>query len=86
MTLTELANALAAIGIRPGVLALGGHADYSWCIEQAPGGIWEVYWYERGTKNGLVQMDTESDAFFQLLGRLAYSQLLAGAIGPNSAE
>lgn len=43
--------------------------------------MWEVYWYERGTKNQLVRLTTESDACFQLLGRLTYSQLLAGAIG-----
>lgn len=80
MNLAELARVLAAIGISPQVLALGGHADYSWCVEQTPDGAWEVYWYERGNKSGLVQLRTESDACFQLLGRLAYSQLLAGAI------
>ena len=83
MNLTELARALALIGIAPEVLALGGHADYSWCVEQASHGAWEVYWYERGNKNGLVRLASESDACFQLLGRLSYSQLLAGAIGPT---
>lgn len=80
MNLTELARVLTAIGIAPEVLALGGHADYSWCIEQSDDGLWEVYWYERGTKNGLVRLANESDACFQLVGRLSYSQLLAGAI------
>lgn len=84
MNLAELAKVLELIGVPPAILALGGHADYSWCIEQDPDGIWAVYWYERGTKNGLVQLNTESDACFQLLGRLAYSQLLAGFVGPNS--
>jgi hypothetical protein len=42
-----------------------------------------VYWYERGNKNGLVRLASESDACFQLLGRLSYSQLLAGTIGPK---
>lgn len=83
MNLTELARVLAAIGIAPEVLALGGRADYSWCVEQTSDGAWEVYWYERGSKNGLVRLTTESDACFQLLGRLSYSQLLAGAIGPK---
>lgn len=82
MNLTELARVLTTIGIAPAVLALGGHADYSWCVEQSEDGAWEVYWYERGTKNGLVRLTTESDACFQLLGRLAYSQLLSGTIGP----
>ena len=80
MNLTELARVLDAIGISPQVLALGGRADYSWCVEQTSDAIWEVFWYERGNKNQLAQLRSESDACFQLLGRLAYSQLLAGAI------
>jgi hypothetical protein len=83
VNVTELARTLALIGIGPEVLALGGQADYSWCVEQATDGAWEVYWYERGNKNGLIRLTSESDACFQLLGRLSYSQLLAGAIGPK---
>jgi hypothetical protein len=83
VNVTDLERALAAIGIAREVLALGGHADYSWCVEQSGDGAWEVYWLERGSKNELVRLNTESDACFQLLGRLAYSQLLAGAIGPS---
>jgi len=83
VNLNELAKLLATIGIAPEVLALGGRADYSWCVEETSDGAWEVYWYERGNKNGLVRLDTESEACFQLLGRLSYSQLLAGAIGPR---
>lgn len=82
MNLTELARVLETFGVSPQVLALGGHADYSWCVEQAPDGRWEVYWLERGNKNSLVRLDTEADACHQLLGRLCYSQLLAGAIRP----
>lgn len=82
MNLDELARVLEAIGVPSQVLALGGHADYSWCVEQAPDGVWEVYWLERGNKNGLVRLPTQTDACYQLLGRLAYSQLLAGAIRP----
>ncbi|MHA3023187.1 hypothetical protein ACXPWS_23355 [Mycobacterium sp. BMJ-28] len=83
MNLTELAKVLATIGIAPEVLALGGHADYSWCVEQSRDGAWEIYWYERGNKNNLVRLATESDACIQLLGRLAYSQLLADVIRPR---
>lgn len=83
MNMTELAQVLGTIGISREVLALGGHADYSWCLEQSTDGMWEVFWYERGNKNGLIRLPSESDACFQLLGRLSYSQLLAGAIGPT---
>lgn len=80
MNVNELGRTLEKIGISKQVLALGGRAEYSWCVEPSPDGMWEVYWYERGNKEGLVRLATESDACFQLLGRLAYSQLLAGAI------
>jgi hypothetical protein len=82
VNLTELARALTDIGIAPTTVALGGRADYAWCVEQSPeDGIWEVFWYERGNKNNLVRLSSEAEACFQLLGRLAYSQLLAGTIG-----
>jgi hypothetical protein len=51
----EPGRMLAIIGIAPEVLALGGRADYSWCVEEISDGAWEVYWYERGNKNGLVR-------------------------------
>ena len=83
MNLVELADALERIGISPEVVALGGHAEYCWCVEQAQDGAWEVFWRERGNKNNLVRLPTEEAACLQLLGRLTYSQLLAGAIhGP----
>lgn len=47
MNLTELARVLATIGIASEVLALGGRADNSWCVEQSSDGAWEVFWYER---------------------------------------
>jgi hypothetical protein len=68
VNLTELARVLAAIGIAPEILALGGHADYSWCVEQSLDGAWEVYWYERGNKNGLVPLPTESRCVFPIVG------------------
>ncbi|MFD9829051.1 hypothetical protein ACFWXB_16385 [Tsukamurella tyrosinosolvens] len=80
MNLDELARALATIEVDQRVIALGGHADNCWCIEQTSDGAWEVYWSERGGKHGLVRLDTESAACTQLFGRLAYSQLIAGAV------
>lgn len=81
MNLAELDRALAAIGVSTQLVALGGRADLAWCVESARDGTWEVFWYERGNKTGLVCLNTEHEACFQLLGRLTYSQLLAGAIG-----
>jgi hypothetical protein len=81
MNLTELARALDLIGMPARVLALGGQAENSWCVNEAADGAWEVFWMERGNKIDLVRLPTESAACFQLLGRLAYTQLAAGAIG-----
>lgn len=83
MNLVELGKALDLTGMPARVISLGGHADNSWCVEQATDGMWEVFWMERGDKVGLVRLAAEGDACFQLLGRLAYTQLAAGAIGPS---
>lgn len=83
MNLTELAGALDRIGVSRQVVALGGSAEYAWCVEQAGDGAWEVFWLERGNKNNLVRLPSEEVACWYLLGRLTYSQLLANAIhGP----
>ncbi|WP_138158211.1 hypothetical protein [Mycolicibacterium neoaurum] len=81
MNLTELRKALAAIGVPSPLVALGRHADLARCVERSDEGQWEVFSYKRGNKNSLACLNTESEACYQLLGRLAYSQLLAGAIG-----
>lgn len=86
MNLNELARALDKIGIAPDVLALGGRAELCWCVAQSDDGRWETYWYERGSKNGRAQFESESDACFQLLGRLTYSQLLAGALAVDRRD
>ena len=81
MDLVELAKALDLIGTPAGVLSLGGQAENSWCIDRAADGTWQVFWMERGSKIDLVSLRTESDACFQLLGRLAHTQIASRAIG-----
>ena len=81
MNLVELAKALDLIGIPAGVLSLGGQAENSWCVDRAADGTWLVFWMERGSKIDLVSVRTESDACFQLLGRLAYTQIASRAVG-----
>lgn len=54
MNLNELAKPIALIGIAPEVLALGGRADHSWCVERSSPDAWEVYWYERGSKKTVL--------------------------------
>lgn len=76
-----MAKALALICIPAGVLSLGGRAENSWCIDLAADGTWQVFWMERGGKIDLVSLRTESDACFQLLGRLAYTQIASRVVG-----
>ncbi len=86
MNLAELAKALGIIGMPTRVISLGGAAENSWCVVQASDDTWEVFWLERGNKIDLVSLRTESDACFQLLGRLAYTQIAAGAIGKTLTD
>ena len=81
MNLVELAKAVDLIGIPAGVLSLGERAENSWCIDRAADGTWQVFWMERGSKIDFVSLRTESDACFQLLGRLAYTQIAGRAVG-----
>jgi hypothetical protein len=74
----ELESAVAAIGVPARLVAAGGRAQFSWSVEQAEDGAWEVYWLERGDKNDLERFTTEHQACAYLLGRLTYSQILAG--------
>ncbi|QUQ69780.1 hypothetical protein [Kutzneria sp. CA-103260] len=78
MNIEELESAVAAIGIPARMVAAGGHAQFSWSVEQAEDGAWEVYWLERGDKNDLERFADENQACTYLLGRLTYSQILAG--------
>jgi hypothetical protein len=81
MNLAEPAKALDAIAMPTRVISLGAPAENSWCVVQASDGTWEVFWMERGNKIDLVSLETESAACFQLLGRLAYTQIAGRVIG-----
>jgi hypothetical protein len=74
----ELKEAAAEIGIENTLVAIRGYAEYAWCVVQAGDGAWEVFWGERGNKNELERFSSEHQACCYLLGRLTYSQILAG--------
>lgn len=86
MNIAELGKALREIGIPDRLLAIGGRAEYSWCVEPSSDGTWEVYWYERGNKNDLTRLRDESQACYYLLGRLTYSRLLGGTLVAREAD
>ncbi|WP_156754614.1 hypothetical protein [Actinokineospora pegani] len=82
MNLQALGTALDSIGIEPRVVALGSRDEQCWCVHAAGDGAgWVVYWMERGQRNHLVALPDESSACEYLLGKLAYSQLIAGRLG-----
>jgi hypothetical protein len=78
VNLQELASAAKLIGIPEEILVVGGHAQFCWCVEQVEDGSWEVYWLERGDKGDLERFANENQACTYMLGRLAYTQVLAG--------
>lgn len=80
MNLQGLGTALDDIGIEPLVVALGSRDEQCWCIHGTPEGPWQVYWMERGQKNHLVELPDENAACELLLGKLTYSQLIAGKL------
>lgn len=78
MNLRALGTALESLGIDAGVVALGARDERCWCVLPDADGVWEVYWLERGQKNHLVRLPTEDAACELLLGKLAYSEMVAG--------
>lgn len=78
MNADELASAIREIGIPDRTVAIGGWAENAWCVAPDEDGVWEVYWRERGGKIELERFASEEQACTYMLGRLTYSQILAG--------
>lgn len=93
---------LTAIGVPHEVVSVGREADNTWCLlrtEQVmPGEVgddaadtvvvaWEVFWREQGNRYDWASFSNEQVACHYLFGRLAWSQVVRGAVGllPESA-
>ena len=62
MTVVELARELARSGVPASAYCLtGGLPNEAYTIEQA-GGVWRVYYSERGCRTGLQMFASEADA------------------------
>lgn len=64
MTLSELRDLLACRNVKPEAVCFGSvgvEQTESYCIERV-GGVWEVYYYERGEKGGLACFADEDRA------------------------
>lgn len=82
----ELKSAIAEIGISDRLVAVEGYAEYAWCVVEGEDGAWEVFWGERGNKGDLETFSSEHQACSYLLGRLTYSQILAGLSWGDAAR
>lgn len=78
MNASELAASLPLLGIPDRMVVAGGSAEFAVCVDEAEDSCWEIYYLERGQKNDLMRFSSEQQACCYLLGRLSYSQILAG--------
>ena len=62
--------------------ALPEGAERIWCVVSGPDG-WDVYWAEDGARWSWTRFDEESSACLHLFGRLAWTQMLRGALGTD---
>jgi hypothetical protein len=81
---------LEALGLPPPTVlvaarddgALPEGADRIWCVVSGPEG-WDVYWVEDGGRWSWTRFDEESSACLHLFGRLAWTQMMRGALTPG---
>jgi hypothetical protein len=59
--------------------AIPDDADRTWCVVSGPEG-WDVYWAEDGERWSWTRFEEESSACFHLFGRLAWTQMMRGAL------
>ena len=84
-----------ALGVPEGLVSVGEEVDGTWCVVPAPldelgmptveGEPWEVFWREHGDRFDWVRFTDERTACWYLLGRLAHSQLLRGALAVRAS-
>lgn len=80
----ELVAWLTAIGLSDTV-AVGTETERTWCLRPVPGDDgWEVFWCEHGGRFAWTRFDDEFAACVHLFGRLAWAQVVRGALVPSS--
>ncbi|MBM7770081.1 hypothetical protein JOD54_000285 [Actinokineospora baliensis] len=82
MNTESIVGLLASIGMPADVVSIGEEADNTWCLLHHPEhGSWEVFWREQGNRYDWASFNNEQVACHYLFGRLAWSQVVRGAIG-----
>jgi len=79
---------LVAVGVPAEVVSIGAEADNAWCLVRddpvmtGDGAVgWEVFWREQGNRYDWARFDNEQVACHYLFGRLAWAQVVRGAVG-----
>ena len=72
MNVKELERILKELNVPEDLysLCLGGLPNEKLCLASLPDGQWEVYYSERGCKNGLKKFETEAAACEYMLKKL----------------
>ncbi|MDV6012941.1 hypothetical protein [Haloechinothrix sp. LS1_15] len=96
MNCESIGRWLAEIGVPGEVVSIGAEADNRWCLlrtehhrgqqghaEADPPVAWEVFWREQGNRYDWARFTSEQVACHYLFGRLAWAQVVRGAIGPR---
>lgn len=83
MRADQLVGWLERIGVPTGIVSIGAEADDHWCLltDNAGQPGWEVFWREQGNRYDWARFTSEQVACFYLYGRLAWSQVVRGALG-----
>ena len=85
MGIDALPGWIVALGLPATTLVVGtvpDEADRVWCVHPGPDGTWEVYWAEDGERYSWTRFDEEAAACFHVFGRLAWTQMMRGALRP----
>ena len=92
MNAESIVEWLASVGVPAEVLSVGTEADNAWCLvrDELPaedGTVgWEVFWREQGNRYDWARFNNEQVACYYLFGRLAWAQVVRGAVGVLSAH
>jgi hypothetical protein len=83
---------LEAVGVPPAVVSVDAEADDAWCLVRDEDAgedgqfSWEVFWREQGNRYDWARFSSEQVACFYLFGRLAWTQVVRGAVAVKQTE
>ena len=87
MNAESISEWLTAVGVPAAIVSIGVEADNAWCLvrdehpdEEGAYG-WEVFWREQGNRYDWARFTNEQVACHYLFGRLAWAQVVRGAVG-----